>query len=314
LISPLGSMYHCPEGTKMFPPDESEETNVSNENNFSAYASYKALLFILDNYYQGSDPDLDQAKALMKKLILGLDKWFSSYLLPDFIANETVISQGGHISFDGKYEYQKGDQAFAVDCQTWGLLVLGSNKFDKYYAGKQTAYGIWQAVKKVAGYYINGEIAGVGYTTPSKKTNNTTPIWSGEWSWGAVFMLKRVAAEYQKSGKGAWATAMANDAASMVKYMTKEVVPCDDGVWCDGGLVQKDGSYLYANRRFFIPWGWYANPIGATSSTAWAVLYDLNFEPFTLGGGNSTTFWKTQCAKNPPIQGIFEKLAKFYES
>jgi len=312
LLSKAGSMYHCPEGTKMFPPDEDEATNVSNENNFSAYASYKALMFILLNYYTGSDTVLSKAKDTVKKLIDGLDKWFGSNLLPAKIAGENVISQGGHVTFGGVYHYQKGKQSFAVDCQTWGLLVLGQPRFDKTYGGKQTAYGIWQAVKKLAGYYIDGEIAGVGYTTPADNKTTKTLIWSGEWTWGAVFMLRRVSAEYEKSGKGGWAAELKKDADTMVKHMQKEVVPCDDGVWCDGGLVQKDGSYLYANKRFFIPWGWYANPIGATSSTAWAVLNDFNFNPFQLGGGNATTFWKTQCVNNTPTTGIFEKLEKFY--
>ena len=35
------------------------------------------------------------------------------------------------------------------------------------------------------------------------------------------------------------------------------------------GLRFPDGSYVYANKRFFIPWGWFSNPIGATCSTAW---------------------------------------------
>jgi len=269
-------------------------------------------MFILENFYLGGDTVLDKAKTTVKKLIAGLDKWFAGNLLPAKIAGETVISQGGHVTFGGVYHYQKGSQAFAVDCQTWGLLVLGQKRFDSTYGGKQTAYGIWQAVKKLAGYFIDGEIAGVGYTTPAKNTTSKTLIWSGEWTWGAVFMLRRVAAEYTKAGKGGWAAELKKDADTMVKHMQKEVVPCDDGVWCDGGLVQKDGSYLYANKRFFIPWGWYANPIGATSSTAWGVLNDFNYNPFQLGGGNGTTFWKTQCVNNTPTTGILEKLEKFY--
>jgi len=99
LLSLAGSMYHCPEGTKMFPPDPDEATNVSNENNFSAYAAYKALMFILENFYSGGDTVLDKAKTTTKKLIDGLDKWFSSNLLPAKIAGENVISQGGHVTF-----------------------------------------------------------------------------------------------------------------------------------------------------------------------------------------------------------------------
>lgn len=49
----------------MFPPDEAEETNVSNENNFSAWAAFKAFLFILQNYYVGNaDEDLNRVCTL----------------------------------------------------------------------------------------------------------------------------------------------------------------------------------------------------------------------------------------------------------
>ena len=98
----------------------------------------------------------------------------------------------------------------------------------------------------------------------------------------------------------------------MVKHMRREVKPGPDGVWSGGGLVQNDGSYLYANARFFIPWGWFANPIGSTASTGWAVFWDYLYNPFELGGGFNTTFYDTQCKENPPDKEILSKLAQFY--
>jgi len=312
LQTPLGSMYHCPLGTKMYPPDDDEQTNVSNENNFSAWAAFKALFFILDNYYTGSDETLDEAKQICDKLIKGLENWFGTYLLPAKIAGQDVVSQGGHVTFDGRYKYQEGDQAFAVDCQTWGLLVLGAKFFDSHY--KVSAYQIWQNTKLLAGYYIGNSLAGVGYTVP-KMVNGTYPkpsIWSGEWTWGAVFMTRKLSAEYKKLGKLDWAASLLADSKSMVDFMTKEAEVNTDGVWSGGGLVQADGSYLYANKRFFIPWGWYANPIGATSSTAWAVLNDFEYDPFMLGGNFNTSFYQEQCKHNPPDTAILDKLVTYY--
>jgi hypothetical protein len=316
LMSPLGSLYHCPLGAKMYPPDDKEETNVSNENNFSAYAAFKALYFVLDYYYTGGDNTLDAAKQTAAKIIKGLDSWFASYLLPAKIAGTDVISQGGHVTFDGVYQYQQGDQAFAVDCQTWGLLVVGQKKFDTAYASKGvTAYDIWQNAKSLAGYYINGQLAGMGYTTSG--TNGTKPdIWSGEWTWGAIFMCRKLSSEYRAAGRSDWADSLAADADSMTTLMKQEVVVCkDDPVWCPGGgLVLPDGSYLYANKRFFIPWGWYANPIGATSSTSWAVCDDYRYNPFALGGGSNTTFFLNQCKDNAPEAGLLDLLAKYYST
>jgi len=308
-------MYHCPKGTKMFPPDPSEQTNVSNENNFSAWGSFKALYFVLDTWYTGSDETFDKAKSNVKSLIDGLDHWFDTYLLPAPIDGENVVSQGGHVTFANVYNYQKGEQAFAVDCQTWGMLVYGQKRFDAGYGGKQTAYGIWQATKKLAGYYVGGEIAGVGYTTIRYPNGTLAPpdIWSAEWTWGAVFMTRKMAYEYKAHGNPAYAASLEADSISMIKHMNVAAKTGPDGVWNGGGLVQVDGSYLYANKRFFIPWGWYANPIGATSSTAWSVFNSWNYDPFALGGFFAdSTFWTQQCKDNPPDKAILAKLATYY--
>jgi hypothetical protein len=314
LLSPLGSMYHCPEGTKMYPPDPDEATNVSNENNFSSWAAFKAFAFVLDYYYTGGDTVLDMAKTSVATILKGLDSWFANHLLPIPIAGQNVVSQGGHVTFAGAYEPQGGDQAFAVDCQTWGLLVVGQKRFDAAYSSRGiTAYTVWQAAKLLAGYYINNQLAGVGYTTHA--ANGTRPdIWSGEWTWGAIFMCRKVAAEYIIAGRPDWAASMAADADSMEGFMKRPVETCpDDPIWCSGGLILPDGSYLYANKRFFIPWGWYANPIGATSSTAWAVCDDWKYNPFMLGGGTNSTFWTQQCKDNPPIPGVLQALLTYYD-
>ena len=43
-------------------------------------------------------------------------------------------------------------------------------------------------------------------------------------------------------------------------------------------------SYLYASKRYFIPFGWYANPIPSTCATAWVVMLADRFDPFGYGG------------------------------
>jgi hypothetical protein len=43
--------------------------------------------------------------------------------------------------------------------------------------------------------------------------------------------------------------------------------------------------YLYATKRYRIPFGWYANPLPSTSSTAWIILIADSYDPFGYGGG-----------------------------
>ena len=49
-------------------------------------------------------------------------------------------------------------------------------------------------------------------------------------------------------------------------------------------IVQASKPYLYASRRYLIPFGWYANPIPSTASTAWIVMVADDFDPLGYGG------------------------------
>ena len=48
--------------------------------------------------------------------------------------------------------------------------------------------------------------------------------------------------------------------------------------------AQQTKPYLYASKRYLIPFGWYANPIPSTSSTAWIIMVKAGYNPFVYGG------------------------------
>jgi hypothetical protein len=276
LQSDMGSLYHCPGGSKIYPPDPDESTNVSNENNFSAYAALTMLQEVLRNFTSGTtDQWLSFATTTVDKLVQGLDTWFDNHLIPpeSHLPDGTkLIPQGGHVrgtTYDPVGLVDFG--GIAVDCQTWGMTVIGGKRVDRLY-GDGMAYRIWNATKYYAGYFINHEIAGVGYT--SNTSHPTNDIWSAEWSFGAITMAQKLSQEYATTHPD-WSAELIKDAASMYHYTTQ---------YWPKGLQYEDGSYVYANARFFIPWGWYANPLPATCSTAWAIMKQQNFNPFVLGG------------------------------
>jgi len=41
---------------------------------------------------------------------------------------------------------------------------------------------------------------------------------------------------------------------------------------------------VYASKRYWIPFGWWANRLLSTASTSWTVLLESNYNPFFLGG------------------------------
>jgi hypothetical protein len=42
--------------------------------------------------------------------------------------------------------------------------------------------------------------------------------------------------------------------------------------------------YLYASRRYHIPFGWVANPLPSTAATAWMIMLANSYDPFGYGG------------------------------
>jgi len=312
LQSPLGSLYHCPLGTKVTPPDPDEATIISNENNFSAWAAFKAFLFILQNFYTNGDPVLDFTENSLKTLIAGLETWFQKSLIPLRINQQYLINAGGHVTFAGVYQPTMPGEpgAFSVETQIEALLVLGAKKFDSYYT-QTTAFDVWQITKQLGGFYVNSQLAGVGFSQ-----NQGANVWSGRLSLNAIIMCRRLSMDYAAMGNQPRAQSLLADATSMMKWTNSSVAPGKDGVWNSGGLLQVDGSYLNTNKRSFLPWwGYYANPVGATGATSWGVFIQFSYNPFELGGTFTNApgnFWSTQCKDNPPIPGILAKLASFY--
>jgi hypothetical protein len=192
--------------------------------------------------------------------------------------------------------------------------------------GAGGAYNLWQQVKLRAGHYVNGTIAGVAFTQDlnltcvnvTKPKDNLTctmyPTWSGEWSYGAMTAAKVVADAYEESGgSAANIKTLREDAANMRRLVNspRKTVGLDEV----GGLnnADVDGGILYANRRFFIPWGWYANAVSSLCATSWSVMEGLDFNPFVLGGNSSNVYGKDVPPKVRVKAMATGKSAGFYE-
>ena len=108
-------------------------------------------------------------------------------------------------------------------------------------------------------------------------------VWSAEWSFGAALMCKTMAKMYQTSDPAKY-TELMGEAKSIHENVMLSTQ--------SGGLQNNeaaapynDGGLMYGNSRFFIPWGWYANPVSSLCGTAWSIMDEHDFNPFVLGGG-----------------------------
>lgn len=245
--SPIGAIYHAPEGTHGKNPKD-----ISNENNFSVYAALKMLKQALNGRHLETEQRID-------RLIAGQEKYFKEYA---FNFAEEVFYQGGYYL----NEQFIPTEIFAVDCQTWGTAVLGQEFIDKAF-GEGMAYRIWQNTKRRSGYYDGKKILGIGFTDGHK-------VLSSEWTAGAILNLKLLAKSYEKVHPD-WAVELDREAVSM--RFGLETLRVD---LPNGGI-----AYKYANTRTFIPFGWWANPIPCLVGSAWVLLIDRDFNPFLLGGG-----------------------------
>ncbi|HEY5814533.1 MAG TPA: hypothetical protein VIT23_18000, partial [Terrimicrobiaceae bacterium] len=43
-------------------------------------------------------------------------------------------------------------------------------------------------------------------------------------------------------------------------------------------------AFIYASKRYMIPFGWFANPLPSTTASSWAIMLHYNFNPFNPTG------------------------------
>ncbi|MBF0122154.1 MAG: hypothetical protein HQL21_01945 [Candidatus Omnitrophica bacterium] len=239
LTDDIGAIHHAPEGTF-----EKNPNDISNENNFSAYAGLRMLYEVTgDSSY--------------KKMMDGIEEYIKKYGLDK---EAGILYQGG--LYDGK-EFRP-NRDFAVDVQTWGIVSFSPKKLDEMY-GEGASYRMWKTTKARSGYSEDGKLFGVGYT-------DSHDVFSGEWTAGAIAACLELSLHY-KDSHPSWAEEALADAVSMTKGL--ESLSRIDG--------DKKG-YLYVNKSVHIPFGWNGRPVESTASTAWAWYVQNFKDPFRLGG------------------------------
>ncbi|MDH4470332.1 MAG: hypothetical protein QE493_05100 [Verrucomicrobiae bacterium] len=209
----------------------------------------------------------------------------------------------------------------AVDVNTWGLAVLGQNFLDSAY-GFGTAYQLWVNLKSWGGYYgaaqngVDQELWGVGYSDLDHEGNGKidpsdhSGILSGEWTAGAITALRALITQYDQvieAGKESpeniekaqhYVADLRKDHDAMITHIQSlrtdryadekafnSVRPTNYSSLIN--IPTDKLGYLYASKRYLIPFGWYANPIPSMASTTWAVMLHYNFNPFSVKGDYS---------------------------
>jgi hypothetical protein len=316
--SPLGAVYYAPSGTLKNDSDEPVSPHyVSVENNLSLYAGLRILQATLraelaseSGLRKADGKTIQAALETIHTMIAGGEfadhrqtQGLSSFFR-DAAWHDGEFVLGGFANDPAlKRAWVPLLQPKAVDVNTWGVAALGADQIDRWF-GFGAAYRVWQSLKRWGAYGVDRTLWGVGYS--DRDGNGLRPdgtyrrgILSGEWTAGAIVMVRNMIKHYQSvqhdsvnyAGARQYEKDLREDEAAMLdgvqtlrfdRYLTTDFPEKPDN-YADL-IVQSGKPYLYASKRYQVPFGWYANPIPSTSSTAWMIMLADDYDPFGYGG------------------------------
>lgn len=312
--SPLGGLYYAPAGTVGNEGEAAVDPHqLSVENNFSVYAGLLILRATLQAQ-RAHDQAADKTKidAALRTITVMIDGGQSDGRetkgLLSFFKNaawrDGAFVQGGLANAPARNaDWIPTATPKAVDVQTWGISALGTKQIDAWF-GFGAAFKAWQNLKTWGAYGVGKNLWGVGYSDRDGNGIDETGtyrqgVMSAEWTAGAITavrnMLRAYAAEPRSSPRysaaRAYVARLTDDEAAMLTAMSAlraDVYPSKGFPATPPAYATlipvKMKPYLYASRRHYIPFGWYANPLPSTASTAWMIMLANGYDPFGVGG------------------------------
>lgn len=316
--SPSGAVYYAPAGTVANQGDALiNPYEVAVENNFSLYAGLSILRATLQAAFD-HEKTLDATdKAAINKALQLSEAMINGGILPGnhqtagllaFFKNSAwrngEFVQGGFADDPSRViKWIATMQAKAVDVNTWGIAALGARQIDQWF-GFGAAYQNWQQVKQWGGYGVGKTLWGVGFSDQDGNGigadgNYRQGILSAEWTAGAILMVRNMLAYYQTIPA---ASLQYDPARRFIETLERDEQAMLTAIknlridtYATVGFPGQPHSYaklfslptlpyVYASKRYQIPFGWYANPLPSTCSTAWMLMLENRYNPFAYGG------------------------------
>lgn len=321
--SEAGAVYYAPAATLQNQGGASVSPYfVSVENNLSLFAGLNILKATLDEELTGDARLTPAAKDQITKASKLIDTMISGGVLPharhtnglrDFLhtrawRNGEFVTAGLANEPGSKTEWLPILEPRAVDVNTWGVAALGAEQIDAWF-GFGAAYQLWEGLKNWGAYGEGPTLWGVGYSDAD--SNGRTPqgdfragVLSAEWTAGAIVMVRNMIHHYRAVPRNASAFAqaqvfvarLADDESRMIagiqslryeRYLRASLPgkpPDYARLITEPATPVKSEPYLYSSRRYFIPFGWYGNPIPSTAASAWVILVADRYDPFGYAG------------------------------
>ena len=287
-----GGIYYAPQGTDGNTGEIVSPFTISTENNASALAALRILALALSE----SDPNQSTIKTLIGDKQTGILGYFYKYAW-----NGTIFDQGGIEVFnqDGTFKsFNRTSEPKAVDVNTWGVAALTPQVVDSWF-GAGTAYKIWENIKSWGAFQYNGTLMGVGYDDK----NDGGTVMSAEWTFGAINMVRMMMTYYGTTS--AYYQQLQSDEKAMVTGVQQlysdnypkapafqSDIPSGYTSYMPVSSGDSNSWFVYSNKRYYIPFGWYGNPLPSLCSTAWAVMVNYGYNPFSLDAEGTYGPWE----------------------
>lgn len=302
---PIGAIFYAPGGAEgnqgSIPQGE-----ISIENNASCLAGLTLFKQVLQDTLnkEVSLASSDQAKIKSAINLISIMIWGGTTPLGQtdgllkFFQTKAWNAAEGIFYTDGIYANNvwqpgTGNSPHAVDVDTWGLTVLGPHTLDSWF-GSGTAFTLWQNVKQWGSFSQNGQLWGVGYSSADNHA-----IMSAEWTAGAINAVRCLMLQHQNDATKFNSLQADHDAMmeNILKLRTDQYVGAGFPEGLDAthfASVEPPAgqlAFLYASKRYPIPFGWYANPLPSTTSSSWTIYLHYDYNPFQLGGAYTSLDW-----------------------
>lgn len=317
--SPTGGIYYAPAGTVSNQGDQLVNPYfVSVENTLSLYAGLTILRSTLQAIRSQPQDVSAQDKGALNEALQLIEVMINGGILDNDRVTSGLLSFFAHVAWQGGEFVQGGsaddpaqsvkwipsESPKAVDVNTWGIAALGPQRIDGWF-GFGAAYQNWQQVKQWGAYGRGKTLWGVGFSDQDGNGidvdgNYRQGVLSAEWTAGAITMVRSMIGYYQRIVKD---SQNASQALQFVEKLTIE----EESMLAAMAYMRLDtyaraafpGSpqhmpqllpprqstpYVYASKRYLIPFGWYANPLPSTCATAWMIMVHDGYNPFVYGG------------------------------
>lgn len=322
LQSQIGAIYYAPSGTDANSGGIVNPYQVSIENNASTLSGLLILKHVLDGFNaQNPGTVPDDIINNLNSMIFGGTTTFNGVSnktdgIMSFFKNYAFNKSTGLFYASGNANDPKSPltpwvatskSLSVVDVNTWTLSLLAPLVDDWGFLndnGKTiNSYQIWQNVKQMGGFYgPDNKLWGVGYSSADgngyeneSPAFNKNGIISGEWTAGAINLIytlkalynnddyKEISLEADEESMKNGLTSLSTDQYANNKNAFPEM-PNQYEHLIPEYPNNRMLAFLYASKRYYIPFGWFANPLPSTCSTSWALMINYHFNPFVLGG------------------------------